>query len=73
MHIILFEGDYVCERGPDVYSRVIDILDADTVLLANGRTVRADADHVANFMCEWEFAEYTRAVPVPSYSAQREV
>lgn len=73
MHIVLFEGDYVCERGTDTYSRVIDIVDADHVLLANGRTVTADADHVANFMSEAEFAEYVCAVPVRSYSERREV
>ena len=73
MTVILFEGDYVQQTGSETYSRVVDILDADHVLLANGNICRADVTDVQNYMSESEFAEYVCAAPVRSYSAHREV
>jgi hypothetical protein len=59
MHIILFEGDYVLETGAPEYSRVVDIIDADTVLLANGRAVTADVHTVENYCSAQEYWELT--------------
>ena len=59
MHIILFAGDYVLETGATEYSRVVDIIDADTVLLANGRSVTADVQCVENYCSAQEYWEFT--------------
>lgn len=68
-NIIIFEGDYVLKRGESQYSRVVDIIDADTVLLASGETCTADVHDVENYMSEREYWEYSTP---PSYRPQNE-
>lgn len=59
MSVILFVGDYVLQTGAQSYSRVVDVLPGDRVLLANGETCVADVHDVQNYMSAGEYAEYT--------------
>lgn len=71
MSVILFEGDYVRPRGSTVYSRVVDILDSDRVLLASGETITADSHSVADYCSESEywFSEVAHTVYDPRREA----
>ena len=55
MSVILFEGDYVLARGAESYSRVVDILINDYVLLESGQQVLADESEVVDFRSASEY------------------
>ena len=57
MSVILFEGDYVLAKGAESYSRVIDILPNDYVVLESGQQVLADESEVADYRSALEYSQ----------------